>query len=69
MLLNSKQKKLLDDLNDVRNRMESLLEDETVISLPRTFTKIKDEFDSVLQGLEDGEYEPDIEETESEDSE
>ena len=56
MKLTEKQKELLKDLEVVRSEMEVLLEDETIISLPRAYRMVKDNFDAVLQKLEDGEY-------------
>jgi hypothetical protein len=57
MKLSEKQQKLLKDLEAVRSNMEYLLDEESVLSLPKKFSRVKDDFDAVLQALEDGEYE------------
>ncbi len=49
-------KKLQSNLEDLRSRMETLLEDETVLDLPRRYNKIKDDFDEILTDMEDGNY-------------
>jgi hypothetical protein len=66
MLLPKKTKALLKDLEEVRNQMEDLLEDQTVANLPRAYNRVKDSFDNVLQKIEDGDYETTDEERDSE---
>lgn len=61
MEISKNHKELLKDLEEVRKEMDTLLEDESILSLPKTFQRLKDEFDHVLQCIEDGEYEEDLE--------
>lgn len=66
MEISKNHKELLKDLEEVRKEMDVILEDETVLSLPKEFQRLKDKFDHVLQCIEDGEYEEDAEATKEE---
>lgn len=64
--LGPKQKELLKKLELIRGNYETVFDDESVKSLPKAMTAIHDEFDAVLQGLEEGEFVDDDDEDEDE---
>jgi hypothetical protein len=49
-------RKLLKELENLRGDMDVLLEDETVLSLPKAYERLKDRFDYILNDLEEGKY-------------
>lgn len=62
--LGTKHKKLLKELEEVRSKYETLLEDSSVKSLPKEFERTNDEFDGIIQAVEDGDYVDEPEEEE-----
>jgi molecular chaperone GrpE (heat shock protein) len=54
--LADKQKKLLSELENIRSEMDTILSDESVVSFPKAYKTMTDNFDDVIQRLEDGEF-------------
>lgn len=64
MALGAKQKELLKKLEDISNRMDTLLEDETVASLTKAYNRIKEDLGDLIQAVEDGDFQEEPEEEE-----
>lgn len=56
MELSAKQKELLDELIDITNEFELILQDESVLSLPKAHKKIQERLELLTGKIEDGEY-------------
>lgn len=67
--MSDKMKKLLKTLEDVRTEMETMLEDETILTFPKAFRRMKDNFDDVIVAVEAGDYNEEKEEDDEEEGE
>lgn len=64
--LGKNQRQMLKDLEEVRSKYETVVEDESIKALPRAVEKINEDFDAILQKIEDCEYQDDKEEEDEE---
>ena len=55
--MTEKMMKLLKAMEDVRTDMETMLEDETIASLPKAYKRMRDNFDTIIIDVESGAYE------------
>jgi predicted thioredoxin/glutaredoxin len=60
--LSKLHKKLLSELEDIYSTMDTFLDDETVSTVVKSFGKLKDKLGDIVQSIEDGEYEEEVEE-------
>lgn len=68
--LSTKQKELLRTMEDLRSEYEQVTDDCSIKSFPKAFERINDQFDELIQKVEDGEFmeEAETKEEESADS-
>jgi uncharacterized protein YoxC len=67
MTMTPKEAKLFKDLEEIRNTLETLVDDETVKTMPKAIKDLTNQFDAILQDIEDGEYREESEENEESD--
>ncbi len=60
--LSKLHKKLLSELEGIYSEMDTFLDDETVSTVVKSFGKLKDKLGDIVQSIEDGEYEEEVEE-------